>query len=142
MEHCTEPTIHLNEPIHIHRRHNTQRKHQQQNKRTNIHRIRPMPRHGRKPWNPTTYSIAAAAATPTCNTQSNAFRACYYDNKDFTNLKINRINNTINYNWAKAAPASNMSADTFSASWIGSFALTPGRKYTLALPETTASDST
>jgi hypothetical protein len=44
----------------------------------------------------------------------------YYDNKDFTALRVTRTDPTVNFSWGSGAPASGMGADTFSVSWTGS----------------------
>ncbi len=43
----------------------------------------------------------------------------YYDNFDFTNLKISRIDQTLNFNWTNSAPDSSMRGDKFAVRWIG-----------------------
>ena len=43
----------------------------------------------------------------------------YYDNMDFTNLKVTRIDETINFNWGNRAPDPSMGADQFSVRWTG-----------------------
>ncbi len=44
----------------------------------------------------------------------------YYDNKDFTALRVTRTDPTVNFSWGSGAPAAGMGADTFSARWTGS----------------------
>jgi hypothetical protein len=43
----------------------------------------------------------------------------YHDNKDFTALKLTRIDPTVDFNWGSAAPAAGIGADTFSVRWTG-----------------------
>jgi glucose/arabinose dehydrogenase len=43
----------------------------------------------------------------------------YFDGANFTSRFLNRIDNTVNFNWAAGAPASGMGADTFSIRWTG-----------------------
>lgn len=43
----------------------------------------------------------------------------YYDNRDFTNLKLTRTDPTVNFNWGSGSPASGIAADTFSVRWTG-----------------------
>jgi glucose/arabinose dehydrogenase len=47
--------------------------------------------------------------------------AYYYDNQDFSTLKTNRTDATVNFNWGNAAPAGAglTSPDTFSVRWVG-----------------------
>jgi hypothetical protein len=43
----------------------------------------------------------------------------YYDNKDFTALKVTRVDGAVNFNWGTGAPDPSMGADTFSVRWMG-----------------------
>ncbi|WP_206424246.1 carbohydrate-binding protein [Cohnella candidum] len=43
----------------------------------------------------------------------------YFDNADFTNLKITRTDGTVNFNWANGSPDASMGVDTFSVRWSG-----------------------
>lgn len=45
--------------------------------------------------------------------------AQYYDNSDFTSLKVTRVDPQIDFDWGSGSPASGVSADTFSARWSG-----------------------
>jgi hypothetical protein len=56
----------------------------------------------------------------------------YYDNADFTNLKLTRVDPTINFNWGSGAPAYGMGADTFSVRWTGKIRPTTTETYTFA----------
>ncbi len=68
-----------------------------------------------------TSSLPSDPAT-TCNVPAiDAFKACYYDNADFTNLKLTRADSAINFNWGQTSPDPLVSPDTFSASWLGAF---------------------
>ncbi|MDZ7950918.1 PA14 domain-containing protein [Nostoc sp. DedQUE09] len=49
----------------------------------------------------------------------NGLKAEYYDNIDFTNLKVTTTNPTVNFNWGADSPAPSIDADTFSARWTG-----------------------
>ncbi len=49
----------------------------------------------------------------------NGLKAEYYDNIDFTNLKVTRTDATVNFNWGNASPDPSIGADTFSARWTG-----------------------
>jgi hypothetical protein len=44
----------------------------------------------------------------------------YYDNKDFTTLRVTRTDPTVNFSWGSGAPAAGMGVDTFSVRWTGS----------------------
>lgn len=43
----------------------------------------------------------------------------YFDNKDFTNLKLTRVDPTVNFNWGNGSPDSSVGANTFSVRWTG-----------------------
>lgn len=43
----------------------------------------------------------------------------YYDNSDFTNLKLTRTDATVNFDWGSGSPNPSIGADTFSVRWIG-----------------------
>lgn len=43
----------------------------------------------------------------------------YYDNKDFTILKVTRTDPTINFDWGSGSPDPLIGADTFSVRWTG-----------------------
>ncbi len=43
----------------------------------------------------------------------------YFDNIDFTTLKLTTTNATVNFDWGTGVPAAGVSADTFSVRWSG-----------------------
>jgi glucose/arabinose dehydrogenase len=43
----------------------------------------------------------------------------YYDNRDFTDLKLKRIDSTVNFNWGNGSPDPTIAPDTFSVRWTG-----------------------
>ena len=43
----------------------------------------------------------------------------YYDNVDFTNLKVTRVDPVIDFNWDSHSPDLSMAADTYSVRWTG-----------------------
>ncbi|MEC4983518.1 MAG: PA14 domain-containing protein [Oscillatoria sp. PMC 1068.18] len=43
----------------------------------------------------------------------------YFDNTDFTDLAITRIDETVNFDWGRDAPDSSIETNTFSARWTG-----------------------
>ncbi|MBN3942148.1 PA14 domain-containing protein [Nostoc sp. NMS9] len=51
--------------------------------------------------------------------QGDGLKAEYYDNIDFTNLKVTRTDPTVNFNWRNGSPDPLIDADTFSARWTG-----------------------
>ncbi len=71
-----------------------------------------------------TYNCPYQCSDGKCVAQSNSgtgtgLNGSYYDNIDFTNLKLNRIDPTINFDWRQNAPHSSMGNDTFSIRWEG-----------------------
>lgn len=48
----------------------------------------------------------------------------YYNNKNFTSLKVTRVDPTIDFDWSLGSPASSIDKDTFSVRWTG-FILPP-----------------
>jgi len=43
----------------------------------------------------------------------------YYDNQDFTNLKVTRVDPTVNFNWDQGSPDPLIDVNTFSVRWTG-----------------------
>ncbi len=46
-------------------------------------------------------------------------KAEYYNNIDFTDLKLTRTDGTVNFNWGLGSPDASMAPDTFSVRWTG-----------------------
>jgi endoglucanase len=69
--------------------------------------------------------------------QSNGLKADYFDNIDFTNLKLTRTDPTLNFNWGNGSPTASIGADTFSARWTGQVLAPTTSEYTFY---TTADD--
>jgi PA14 domain/Divergent InlB B-repeat domain len=56
----------------------------------------------------------------TCDTvNSNSFFGCYYDNIDFTNLKLTRTDSQINFEWGYNSPNASIVPEAFSVRWQG-----------------------
>jgi len=49
----------------------------------------------------------------------NGLRGTYYNNMDFTNSKINRVDATIDFNWRTGSPDRAINSNTFSVVWEG-----------------------
>jgi hypothetical protein len=49
----------------------------------------------------------------------NAFRGEYYDNQDFTNLKVRRIDASVNFNWGTGTPDTSLQSESFTVRWEG-----------------------
>lgn len=43
----------------------------------------------------------------------------YYDNYDFTNPVVSRVDSTVNFNWGAGSPDPNIAPNTFSVTWDG-----------------------
>lgn len=75
-----------------------------------------------------TAKITTASATTTIRNDDTAttsagtgkgLRGQYFDNKDFTHLKLTRTDASVDFNWGKGSPDPLLGADTFSARWTG-----------------------
>lgn len=54
----------------------------------------------------------------------------YYDNSNFTNLKLTRTDAQINFNWGAGSPSGSIGADTFSVRWNGYVLAKNSQQYT------------
>ncbi|MEH2391723.1 MAG: PA14 domain-containing protein [Nostoc sp.] len=63
--------------------------------------------------------LSISGSSSSVLSQGDGLRAEYYDNKDFTNLKVTRTDPTVNFNWGQGSPNPSIGADTFSARWTG-----------------------
>jgi len=54
----------------------------------------------------------------------------YYDETNFTQPKLTRLDGTINFDWKSNAPASSVGADTFSVRWSGKIQPLYSEQYT------------
>ena len=61
-------------------------------------------------------NATTSATTPPAN--GTGLRGQYYDNSNFTNLKVTRTDATVNFTWT-GSPAAGVGADTFSVRWTG-----------------------
>jgi hypothetical protein len=57
--------------------------------------------------------------------------AQYFDNANFTKLKVSRTDPQINFDWGTGSPAASIGADSFSARWTGYLQAQYSEKYTL-----------
>lgn len=64
-------------------------------------------------------SVVTARASDSTLASGNGLKGEYYDNKDFTNLKLTRIDAGVNFDWGSGSPATSVGADTFSVRWTG-----------------------
>ena len=56
----------------------------------------------------------------------------YFDNVDFTNLKLTRIDPQVNFDWGTGAPDPSIGADTFSVRWSGLLLVPESGTYTFS----------
>jgi hypothetical protein len=56
--------------------------------------------------------------TPSCSTGT-GLAGEYFDNADLTNLKVTRVDATVNFNWGTGSPDPSIGPDTFSVRWSG-----------------------
>lgn len=57
--------------------------------------------------------------TPTPTPLGSGLKGDYFDNKDFTIIKVTRIDPTVNFNWGSGIPIVGVAPDTFSIRWTG-----------------------
>lgn len=72
------------------------------------------------PVNPEPTPTPTPSPTPEPpSTPGDGLKAIYYDNSDFTQPKLVKVDPTINFNWRNGAPKSSIGNDTFSVVWTG-----------------------
>lgn len=59
-------------------------------------------------------TVSIIVATP-----GNGLKGEYFDNADFTNLKLTRTDAQVNFDWGTGSPDASIGADTFSVRWSG-----------------------
>ena len=70
-------------------------------------------------------SVASSAAQLVVTATASAvgtgsgLRGLYYDNTDFTALKVARVDGTINFDWGTGSPDGSIGADQYSVRWTG-----------------------
>ncbi len=57
-------------------------------------------------------------------------RAEYFDNEDFTNLRVTRVDPRVDFNWGLGAPFPSLDPDTFSVRWTGQVEPERSEEYT------------
>jgi hypothetical protein len=60
-----------------------------------------------------------ASATPISPGTGTGLKGEYYDNMDFTVLRITRTDATVNFDWGTGSPDPSIGVDTFSVRWTG-----------------------
>ncbi|MCA9405779.1 MAG: hypothetical protein KC684_04530, partial [Candidatus Omnitrophica bacterium] len=54
------------------------------------------------------------------------FNGCYYNNEDLTDLRVERVDEKINFDWGYGRPHPDVSSSRFSVSWTGRFLFEDG----------------
>jgi hypothetical protein len=60
-----------------------------------------------------------ASATPVAPGSGTGLQGNYYDNMDFTVLRVTRTDPTVNFDWGTGSPDPSIGVDTFSVRWTG-----------------------
>ena len=63
--------------------------------------------------------VEASAYRPPAPTAGTGLKAEYFDNRDFTNLKLTRTDAKVDFYWDAASPDPSIGADTFAVRWTG-----------------------
>ncbi|MEM9275567.1 MAG: lectin-like protein [Cyanobacteria bacterium P01_F01_bin.143] len=63
--------------------------------------------------------IEIGGANPRPNGSGNGLRGEYFDDIDFTNTKVIRTDDTVDFNWGTGSPDPAIAPDTFSVRWTG-----------------------
>jgi glucose/arabinose dehydrogenase len=79
--------------------------------------------------NPLPLRTSGASSLTTTNVV-NGLKGEYYDNIDFTNLKLTRTDATVNFDWGNGSPDPAIGVDTFSVRWSGQVAPLYSENYT------------
>jgi glucose/arabinose dehydrogenase len=77
------------------------------------------------PLNSTTYTATYTSGS------SGGLTAQYFDNIDFTNLKLTRTDATVSFDWGNGSPDPLIGPDSFSVRWTGTITPTFSQAYTL-----------
>ena len=81
--------------------------------------------------------IGGSNPTGPINGTGNGLRGEYFNNIDFTDSTVTRIDSTVNFDWGSGSPDSAIASDTFSVRWTGEIASRFSETYTF---RTTADD--
>ena len=70
-----------------------------------------------EPTSPPRTGTRTTRTSPTSRRRRRRAQCEYFDNKDFTNLKVTRVDPQVNFNWGPGSPDPSIGADTFSVKW-------------------------
>lgn len=82
------------------------------------------------PPSPTPTPPPPSPTPPPPSGTGNGLTAAYYDNADFTNLKLTRVDANVNFNWGAGSPDATIAPDSFSARWSGQVLAQYAEEYT------------
>jgi hypothetical protein len=71
-----------------------------------------------------------ASATPVAAGSGTGLQGDYYDNMDFTVLRVTRTDPTVNFDWGTGSPDPSIGIDTFSVRWTGQIETPFSQTYT------------
>lgn len=75
-------------------------------------------------------AVASAVFTIVSPGAGTGLKGDYYDNVDFTMLRLSRTDATVNFNWDLASPDSSLGPETFSVRWTGEVEAPTSETYT------------
>lgn len=64
------------------------------------------------------------------SSSANGLTAKYFNNKNFTDLMVTRVDSTVNFDWKTGKPTDIVSANTFSVEWSGKIKIPTSGEYT------------
>lgn len=91
---------------------------------TYSYRVRAYNNSGNSPYSNTASATSIVIATGT------GLKGEYYDNQDFTVLKLTRVDATVNFAWGNGSPHASVASDTFSVRWTGQVQAQYSQSYT------------
>jgi fibronectin type 3 domain-containing protein len=77
--------------------------------------------------------VEASAYRPPAPVVGTGLKGEYFDNSNFTNLKLTRTDATVNAFWDSGSPDPSMGADTFSVRWTGQIVADKTEAYTFTV---------
>ncbi len=78
------------------------------------------------------YPSAAGTVSVIVGTAGTGLKGEYFDNADFTNLKLTRTDAQVNFDWGTGSPNAALGADTFSVRWDGLLLVPESGTYTFS----------
>jgi hypothetical protein len=76
------------------------------------------------------YTTATYKGSPVVLDGPGGLAGQYFDNADFTNLKVTRTDPTVNFNWGTGSPDAAIGPDSFSVRWTGKVKADVSETYT------------